>query len=72
MKKEYVLKADPERPSLSVLVKLGSLAVHTEEFFSKGSGYHCGFDESAIRALLVDPELEAWIRSMGGLLPVKR
>jgi hypothetical protein len=63
--------SDPLKPSASVLVKLGSIAVHAEEFLSDDAH---AFDRVAIHTLLLDLELRAWLREMGkmALLPVKR
>ena len=58
-------------PSISLLSKLGSIAVHVEEI--AGGGGH-KFDADAIASLMKDPEVEQWMvgmRSMA-LLPVKR
>ena len=58
-------------PSLSLLVKLGSIAVHADELLSPlGHGY----DKIALQSLLTDPEVQEWIAEMSksGLLPVKR
>ena len=62
---------DPLKPSASILVKLSSLVVHIEEFFSP-DGHE--FDKAAINTLLGDSELCAWLKQMGkmGFLPVKR
>jgi hypothetical protein len=61
----------PQLSTLSVLVKLASLAVHVEEYFS--AGYH-QFDKTAIDQLLADPEIGDWIAKMTEkeMLPVKR
>lgn len=58
-------------PSPSVLVKLGSIAVHVEELLSP-TGH--GFDKLALDQLLKDPEVVAWLKDMDrlALLPVKR
>lgn len=60
---------DPLRPSLSLLVKLGSIAVHIEELASD-NGH--AFDRVAVQQLLVDPEVTTWLKSMGAFMPVKR
>jgi hypothetical protein len=58
-----------------VLVKLGSIARHTEEFLEtwEASG-DVTFDREAIRGLLADPEVVALMEDMDrrALLPVKR
>lgn len=56
---------------LSLLVKLGSIAVHAEEMMSD-RGHH--FDMEVLRALLADPDVVAWRADMDAesLLPVMR
>jgi hypothetical protein len=63
--------SDPLKVKAGVLIKLGSLAVHTEEMISS-KGHH--FDRAAIQALLDDPEIREWLKEMDKLafLPVKR
>lgn len=63
--------SDPLRPSAALLVKLGSIAVHAEEFLS-AEGHE--FDAATITGLLDDPEVREWRASMDAmsLLPVKR
>jgi hypothetical protein len=63
------VKVDPLKPSLSLLVKLGSIAVHAEEFFSPG-GHE--FDKHALDTGLHDQEVQQWLKDMGAFLPVKR
>lgn len=60
--------------SMSLLAKLGSIAVHADELSSKNVDAVRGheFDKIAIRQLIADPEITAWIKEMGPLLPVKR
>lgn len=62
---------DPRNPSPGLLCKLASIAVHAEEYLSP-AGHQ--FDADALRALLVDGELKAWLATMtaAGLAPVKR
>lgn len=62
---------DPLKPSLTLLVKLGSIAVHTDELLSPGGH---AFDKQAIQTLLGDPEVTVWIKQMtkAAFLPVKR
>lgn len=59
------------QPSLALLVKLGSIARHVEEAISP-DGHP--FDVGAARALLGDPELEAWMTAADELqlLPLAR
>ena len=63
--------SDPLKPSPSVLVKLGSLAIHAEEMMSP-SGHR--FDKIALEGLLRDPEVREWLAEMDKLafLPKKR
>ena len=58
-------------PPATLLVKLGSLAVHVEELHSP-NGHH--LDRSAIDGILSDPEVRQWLTEMDELamLPVKR
>lgn len=63
--------SDPLKPSIRLLVKLGSIAVHVDEYLSP-QGHE--FDKEALRQLLADQEVSAWIAEMGrqAFLPVKR
>ncbi len=56
-------------PSLALLSKLGSIAVHADEMLSEDGHL---FDKVALRQLLNDAEVTQWIKSMGPMLPVKR
>lgn len=49
------------QPDVSLLVKLGSIAVHAEELMSP-DGH--AFDKCALQALLGDQEVKAWISEM--------
>jgi hypothetical protein len=71
MTTKYNSAGVPQLSTLSVLVKLASLAVHVEEYFSTGCHQ---FDKTAIDQLLADPEIRDWIAKMTekGMLPVKR
>jgi hypothetical protein len=57
--------------SLALRVKLGSLIVHLEEYWS-ASGHV--FDKVAVEELLRDAEVREFVKAMShsGLLPVKR
>lgn len=63
--------SNPLKPSLTLLVKLGSIAIHVEEARSK-NGH--AFDVHAIDALMADPEVVEWRTAMDALalLPRKR
>ena len=62
---------DVLKPSATILVKLGSLAVHIEEAISN-KGHH--FDIAVIKGQLQDKELREWLEGMDklALLPKKR
>lgn len=62
---------DPLTPPVTLLCKLGSIAVHVEEFLSP-QGHPV--DKQAIDDLLADKEVQDWLNDMGkqALLPVKR
>ena len=55
----------------TLLIKLGSIAVHAEEMLSPGGH---PFDRDAIKSLLTDPEVRAFLddKEMAVYLPVKR
>lgn len=59
------------RPQLALLVKLGSIAVHVDEFTSAG-GHE--YDLTALKGLIADREVRAWLASMdaNSFLPVRR
>lgn len=63
--------SDPFKPSIPLLVKLGSIAVHVEELLSP-TGHH--FDRAALKTLLDDQEVIDWRKAMDkmAMLPVKR
>lgn len=63
------IKTDPLYPSVTLLVKLGSIVVHTDE--ALGSNGH-PLDVEAMRPLLSDLEVQTWIKDMGVYLPLKR
>lgn len=58
-------------PSKTLLIKLGSIATHTEEMLSD-KGHH--FDVVVLKALLNDSEVMEWLAEMNklALLPKKR
>lgn len=59
------------QPNLGLLAKLGSIAVHADEFMSpKGHP----FDRDALRSLLSDQEVKNFLSALNkmALLPVKR
>jgi len=62
---------DPLKPDATLLIKLGSIAVHTDEMLSP-KGHH--FDKVTIETLLKDAEVQLWLKEMDKLafLPKKR
>ena len=62
---------DPLKPTPTLLIKLGSIIVHFDEFFS-AKGHP--IDKHTIDLLLTDAEVKAWLQDMDKLafLPVKR
>ncbi len=54
---------------LTLAMKLGSIAVHADELMS-ATGHP--FDRTVLEGLISDPEVQAWVKVMGPLLPVKR
>lgn len=58
-------------PTVPVLCKLGSIAVHADEMLSP-DGH--AFDRVALQQLLADPEVVAWLAEMdkAAMLPKKR
>lgn len=62
---------DPLKPTATLLIKLGSLAVHAEEFLSP-NGHP--FDRTSVYMLLNDPEVAEWLQQMDKMafLPKKR
>lgn len=65
------MRYSPLAPPASVVVKLGSIAVHAEELIEP-RGHPLDMD--ALRGLLADREIVAWRADMDklALLPVKR
>lgn len=63
--------SDPFKPPITLLVKLGSIAVHLEEILSP-SGHI--FDRHALQTLWDDEEVKEWLAQMNkmAMLPVKR
>jgi len=63
--------SEPLKPNVSILVKLGSIAVHADELTSP-SGHQ--FDAAALSQLLEDPEVKTWLAAMDKMafLPKKR
>lgn len=62
---------DPLKPTIGLLVKVGSFVRHVEEADSDSAHE---FDWSAIRGLAADHEVREWMSAMDAmaLLPVKR
>jgi hypothetical protein len=49
------------KPPITLLVKLGSIAVHAQELLSP-DGHQ--FDKIALESALRDPEVVAWLKEM--------
>jgi hypothetical protein len=66
------MNPNPMEPSPAMLVKLGSLIVHYEEFTAPNSGHE--FDKLAIDAIRQQPDVREWFTQMDnmGMLPKKR
>lgn len=64
---------DPLKPSMALLVKLGSLVVHADEYLDAAGNGH-PFDKNAFDALMTEPEVAEWLKAMGkmALIPLKR
>ncbi len=64
-------KTDPLKPSVALLSKLGSIAIHLEEVLSS-DGHH--FDKISLEVLQQDSEVRRWLAQMDdmALLPKKR
>jgi hypothetical protein len=62
---------DISKPSLTLLLKIGSMVVHAEELLSPGGH---AFDKAAFDALAKDPEVVEWMTDMTrlGYIPKKR
>lgn len=56
-------------PTPALLAKLGSIAVHADEFM--GADGHA-FDRTALVSLLADPEVVDWLKAMETLALVPR
>lgn len=65
------MKIDPLKPNATVLIKLGSIAVHVDEMLS-AKGHD--FDRHALDTVLYDAEITEWLKAMDKLsfLPLKR
>lgn len=64
--------ADPKAPSLNLLMKLGSIVVHTGEMLDEKSLVARAVDEGTVRMLLDDQDVKAWVEAMGPMLPLRR
>jgi len=64
-------QTDPLKPSLALLVKIGSALVHADEFMSP-KGHE--LDKTAYDDLMRDAEVKTWLSDLTakGYLPVKR
>jgi hypothetical protein len=63
-------KKDPtDNPSLTLLMKLGSIAVHADELLSD-DGHE--LDRVALNTVLYDPEVTSWLEQMKKLAYIPR
>jgi hypothetical protein len=60
---------DPLQPSAKLLVMIGSAVVHADEYLSDHGD---PVDRDAFNSVLHNPEVQAWIKAMGPMLPLKR
>ncbi len=56
--------SDPLQPAVTLLVKLGSIAVHADEPASPGGH---AFGHTALQGLAQDAEAAAWLKQMDKL-----
>ena len=61
--------SDPLKPAVSVLCKLGSIAIHVQEMLS-AKGHH--FDKLALESLMQDKELTDWLHDMDKLAMIPK
>lgn len=54
---------------VTLACKLASVVVHADEMLSPGGH---AFDKTALEQACRDPEVQAWIKSLGPLAPLKR
>lgn len=72
MKTKPVKKEGPASPSVLLLIKLGSIAVHVDEMIEHEFNIsQMAFDLPALQTCF-DDEVRQWIKDMGILLPLKR
>ena len=64
-------KTNPMRPSATLLIKIGSAMIHAEEMIETRFK-NLDFDLPAFKTVSEDPEVRAWVRAMGPMLPHKR
>lgn len=64
---EVMKKAMTLSPALAS--KLASVVVHSDEMLSPQGHY---FDKAALLTACRDPEVQAWLKALGPLAPVKR
>lgn len=73
LRKDAAREQAKQKAALTVPVvlaaKLVAIVVHTQELFGP-QGHH--FDREALKALLADEDVNAWVKALGVLAPVKR
>jgi hypothetical protein len=60
-----MIKQECLKPNATILIKLGSIYVHTKEGLDNKKGHP--FDILALKQLLEDEELKEWIKQMDNL-----
>lgn len=65
------MTVEPLKPNSQLLIKLGSIIIHYQEFLSPG-GHQ--FDKTTAETLLENEDVKEWIKGMNdlALLPQKR
>lgn len=65
------MKNDPTKPSVTLLIKIGSAMIHAEEMIET-KFKNANFDVPAFKTVSEDPEVVEWVKAMGPMLPRKR
>lgn len=70
-KDKQLIESDIFKPDIKLLIKLGSIITHYEEWTSK-SGHE--LDKTTIDSLMQEPDIKQWFEEMRkmALLPLKR
>lgn len=65
------MKKDPMKPSVTLLIKIGSAMIHAEEMVET-KFKNLDFDLPGFQTITNDPEVIEWVKAMGPMLPRKR